>query len=127
MNIFSVSVIGLLAVVASLTIKQYNKEISVLLTAAAVTVISCLLIPNVIQIVASIKDISALVSVSDTYISALIKSLGICYITEFSSQICRDNGSSSVACQIEFAGKIVILGLAVPIYSDIIEMVSNFL
>lgn len=113
--------------VASLTIKQYNKEISVLLTAAAVTIISCLLIPNVIQIVASIKDISALVSVSDTYISALIKSLGICYITEFSSQICRDNGSASVACQIEFAGKIVILGLAVPIYSDIIEMVSGFL
>ncbi|MHB8157554.1 MAG: stage III sporulation protein AD, partial [Desulfocucumaceae bacterium] len=45
----------------------------------------------------------------------ILKIVGIAYIADFGAQICRDAGEGAVASKIEFAAKIMVLVLAVPI------------
>ena len=46
---------------------------------------------------------------SQGYLSILIKIIGITYICEFSSAICKDAGFSTVAEQIEVIGKLAVM------------------
>lgn len=127
MSTVSFCVLGVFAVLAALAIKKYNEEISAVIIIAAASLIAISVLPQLYSLCASIRDFSGGAEIPDEYISILIKSLGMCYITQFSANLCRDNGSQAVASQIELAGKIIIIILAIPVYNDIIDMIANFL
>lgn len=52
----------------------------------------------------------------------LLKVLGIAYITQISSEICRESGENSIAVGIESAGKIEIIILSIPLINNLIEL-----
>lgn len=111
----------------ALVLKNYNKEISALLIISAVIMMGLMSLPTLSELFSSINEFSAMANTKNEYISTLIKSLGICYITQLSVNICKENGSQSVASQLEIAGKLMILILAIPIYNDLIVLISEFL
>ena len=127
MDIISVCVLGIFAVLGSVAIKKYNCEIAVLIIISAITLICFMVLPMLSQIFDSVNDLTSSANINNNYISILIKSLGICYVTQISVDICKENGSGSIASQIEIAGKLIILLLAVPLYGDLIEMIYDFL
>nr|MDA8233783.1 stage III sporulation protein AD [Clostridia bacterium] len=43
------------------------------------------------------------------------------YIAEFGAQICRDAGEGAVASKIEFAAKVLVMILAIPIIIAILD------
>ncbi|MFZ5641387.1 MAG: stage III sporulation protein AD, partial [Bacillota bacterium] len=49
------------------------------------------------------------------YMETVMKIIGIAYIAEFGAQICRDAGEGAVAGEIEFAAKVIVMVLAIPI------------
>jgi stage III sporulation protein AD len=61
------------------------------------------------------------------FLSALLKIIGIAYIAEFGTQVCRDAGENALAFKVELAGKVMILILAVPIISTIVDTVERLL
>ncbi|MNJ03061.1 Stage III sporulation protein AC/AD protein family protein [compost metagenome] len=61
------------------------------------------------------------------YLKTVLKIIGIAYIAEFGAQIVRDAGQESIASKIELAGKVLILVLAIPIISIIIETVMKLM
>ncbi len=61
------------------------------------------------------------------YVETILKIIGIAYIVEFASQITKDAGQGSIASKIELAGKIIILAMAVPILTVLIEMVLQMI
>ena len=127
MDIISVCVLGIFAVLGSVAIKKYNGEIAALIIISAITLICFMVLPMLSQIFDSVNDLTSSANINNNYISILIKSLGICYMTQISVDICKENGSGSIASQIEIAGKLIILLLAVPLYGDLIEMIYDFL
>ena len=56
------------------------------------------------------------------YIALLLKMIGVTYLSEFSSSICRDAGYSAVAGQIELVGKLSILTIGMPIVLALFEL-----
>ena len=66
-------------------------------------------------------------SVDSKYIRLLIKVAGISYICEFSSSLCRDSGYSSVAAQIEMAGRLSILVMSMPVVMALLDTINSFL
>lgn len=127
MNIISLSVIGVFSVIFALAIKQYNKEVSAILVIATVVILALQLLPNIISVCSGLDELTAIANFSENYLPILLKALGICYITQISSAVCKENGSGAIASQIELGGKICILILAIPLYVDVIEMISDFL
>ena len=81
-------------------------------------------IETVITVLEELADRSGIPSV---YLKTMLKIIGIAYIAEFGSQIVRDAGQESIASKIEFAGKVLILVMAVPIISVIVETVLGLL
>ncbi len=127
MNIISVCVLGVFAVLGGVALRKYNGELAAMMMISAVVLMCVMAIPVLSELFSSVRDLTSAANINSEYISVLIKSLGICYITQISVDICRENCSSSVASQIEIAGKLIILLLAVPLYGDLIAMIYGFL
>ena len=59
--------------------------------------------------------------------SIILKIIGIGYLTEFTAGICNDTGNSSLADKVLLGGKVVILVMAIPIVTSILEIVMEML
>ena len=73
------------------------------------------------------EEIAGYIDLAPAYTGMLIKMLGITYVAEFSSAICRDAGYQTVAQQIEIFGKAVVLVLGLPVILALLEMIRDFL
>jgi stage III sporulation protein AD len=56
-----------------------------------------------------------------------MKVMGIAYLTEFGSLICRDAGENAVGSKLELCGKIMVLVLALPIFSAALDMIFDLI
>ena len=61
------------------------------------------------------------------YSSVILKSLGIGILAQTTADICRDSGETAIASKVEFAAKIIILLLAIPILKTLLELIADFL
>lgn len=64
-------------------------------------------------------------NVNTIYVKTILKIIGIAYIAEFASHISKDAGQGTLAAKVELAGKILILAMAIPILTVLIETVIN--
>jgi stage III sporulation protein AD len=126
-DILQIVGIGFLTTVLILVIREQKPMFAYLLAAfVGVAIFLSLIgqIDNVINVLEELADRSGIPSV---YLKTMLKIIGIAYIAEFGAQIVRDAGLESIASKIEFAGKMLILVMAVPIISVIVETVLNLL
>ena len=61
------------------------------------------------------------------YMEIILKTLAIAYITQISSEMCRECGENSIAFGIETVGKIEIVILSLPLINSIISMSEELL
>lgn len=66
-------------------------------------------------------------NVNSMYLETILKIIGIAYVAEFASQITKDAGQGTLASKIELAGKILILAMAIPILTVLIETILNLI
>ena len=64
---------------------------------------------------------------SGVYIRVLLKMLGITYVAELSSNLCRDAGRQAVAGQIEFYAKILLFGMSLPVLQGLLGAIEEML
>jgi stage III sporulation protein AD len=76
-------------------------------------------------VVEEFKILQSYVSISGKYIAILIKVVGISYLTQLAADICRDNGYSAIAGQLEIFCKITIALLSMPVVLALFEVVSK--
>ena len=74
-----------------------------------------------------INSIGSYFSEQKEYFRILLKIIGITYLADFASNICKDAGYSAIAGQIEIFGKISILAISSPIILALLEAVHSFL
>ena len=122
-----VGIIGIITVLAAVFLKGVKAEYgicagicgSIILVYIAVTKFS-----GILGIISGFKRYTG--SDSD-YVLILIKMLGIAFTAEFSSNLCRDVGYSSVAAQIELIGKLSILLISAPIVEALLDTIFAFM
>ena len=66
------------------------------------------------------------VYIEESYYFQLLKMLGVAYVAEFASNICRDAGQQSVAGMIELFAKISIVVLSIPGLVFLMETLEKF-
>lgn len=121
----SIAVLGLTAVILAVQLKGVKGEYGVYLAAAAGLVIFFYGISKLETILEAIKQVQAYIKINHVYINTLMKMIGIAYISEFSSGICKDAGYGSLGNQIEIFGKLSILAVSMPILLALMEMVQE--
>ena len=127
MNIFSIASIGIIGAILSVTIKQTRPELS-LMTSLATGIVLLLYISNSLSgVINQFGQIIEKSGVSEEYFTIAIKACAIAYITEFASALCKDAGENAIAVKTEFAGKITILFLSLPIILRLLSSISALL
>lgn len=61
----------------------------------------------------------------NTYLSVMLKSLGIAFLTHICASVCRDCGENTIAGYAELAGKIEMLIIALPLIEEIIGIAEG--
>lgn len=90
-------------------------------------VIFLFLIDQIYEIIRMLEKIALNASVNMVYVETILKIIGIAYIAEFGAQITKDAGQGAIASKIELGGKILILAMAIPILTVIIETVISLI
>ncbi|WP_434750455.1 stage III sporulation protein AD [Paenibacillus amylolyticus] len=127
MEIIQVVGLALIATVLILVIKEQKPMFAFLIAAATGVVIFMLLIGKIGAVIEVLKRLAENSGMESIYLKTVLKIIGIAYIAEFGAQIVRDSGQESIASKIELAGKVLILVLAIPIISIIIETVMKLM
>lgn len=77
-------------------------------------------------IIGFITDMLQMVAIEETYYIQLLKMLGIAYVAEFASSICKDAGHNSISGMIELFAKIFIVTLSIPGILFLVETLEKF-
>ena len=123
MNIVSIGVLAVVAVIVALTLRPKNAEIALMLTVACSVLILVALLSQARQIIGTVNSIVAASQINTGYIAILLKVVGICLLTEFAVNTCRDAGCQSLAGNVSLAGKLLVTITALPLYTDILNTV----
>ncbi len=123
MDIIKIIGIGLITVVASMLVKPMKPEISIIIILCGGILILSQTINYIIDIVNAFTDVVNKTGLDLNLLKIVLKIIGVGYLTEFSAGLCNDSGNSSIADKIIFAGKIIILFIALPIVTKIIEII----
>ncbi|CAG7642267.1 stage III sporulation protein AD [Paenibacillus allorhizosphaerae] len=127
MEIIQIVGLGLITTVLVLIIKEQKPMFAFLLTAFTGIAIFLFLIGKISTIIGVLEELANKADINMIFLKTILKIIGIAYIAEFGAQIIRDAGQESVASKIELAGKILIMVMAIPIVSVIIETVVKLL
>lgn len=127
MEMLQIVGVAFLATVLILVIREQKPMFAFLLAVFTGVGIFLALIGKIGGVVSVLEDLADRSGIPSVYLKTMLKIIGVAYIAEFGAQIVRDAGLESVASKIEFAGKMLILVMAIPIISVIVETVLNLL
>jgi stage III sporulation protein AD len=108
-------------------LKEQKPNFAFLLVLFVGCSIFLLLVDQIYNIINMLQVIAKQASVNMMYLETILKIIGIAYIAEFASQITKDAGQGTLATKIELAGKIMILAMAIPILTVLIETILNLI
>lgn len=123
--IFKASAAALLSVVAGMLVKKSNPELSTVLGICTVVAIlfSAIGISNGFRdMIEAVKKISGS---TQTYISPIMKCLGISMVTKISSDICKDSSQSAAAAALELAGTVSALTILMPFIMNLLKIIGG--
>ncbi len=116
------ALLGILTILIAMAMRQGKAEFSTFVSFTGSILIAWIAVQLLDGITGSLERLEKLISVDMEYITLLMKMIGVTYLSEFSSAICRDAGYSAVAGQIELVGKLTILTIGMPIVLALFDL-----
>ena len=126
MNILQLGILGVVGVIFALQLKPLKADLSILICIEVSLCIFFAMVRHLEELIGTIRDMMGLVELEYSYLGMILKMLGITYVSEFSSAICKDAGYQTIANQIEIFGKLTILVMSLPIILSLMETILGF-
>lgn len=122
-------VIGAAVVLTTLQarMREDYPEWAVLVAIGFVVTVVLGLLPRFGEAVDVLTGLAREANVSSMYLTPVLKTIGIAYVTSFGVQICNEAGEESIASVVALAGKIVILFVALPLVQAILYALLGIL
>ena len=127
MDIIKIVGIALIALVIIILLKQYKPEFAIYISILTGILILILVMDKLSGIINLIKSIVNQSYINTEFITLLIKITGIAFLSEFAVSICEDSGEAAIASKIEIGSKIIIISMAIPILSSLLELILKLL
>ncbi len=127
MTVVSIAVIGLTAVVLAVQLKAVKGEYGTYMVLGAGLVIFFYALSKIEAVLDVLKRVQSCIWIDGMYLEVLMKMIGITYIAEFASGICRDAGFGSLGGQIEMFGKLSMLAVSMPVLLALLETIKVFM
>lgn len=122
MEIVKVAFIAVLTVLFYALLRQIKPEIAPLIVIGGAAVIIVMLSESLLDVTSDVGEMISLAGISKENVSLLLRSLGICVVTQFAANICYDNSCSSIAAAVELAGRTASVIIAMPMLKTVAEI-----
>ena len=126
MNVVSICMISLVGIITYVVIKGIKQEYSFFIIVVLALLFLGWMVEIFVEMEARISEIFLDLEMNKSFYKILFKIMGITYLCEFSSGICKDAGVTSIATQIEILGKMLVLLSGIPIIISVIEVINDF-
>ena len=127
MDILKIAVLGIVGTLLGIMLKEQKKEYELFATLGVSLCIFYFIMSKLELVLSVISRMQDYVKLDSGYLAILIKMIGITYVAEFSSNLCKDAGYQTIAGQIEIFGKLAVMLLSLPILMTLLNTIREFL
>ncbi len=117
----------LLTVVVCLVLSKQGKDFSVMLVIMGCCMCAAGAAKYLQQIISFLEKLQLLGNLNSELISVLLKTAGIGILSEIVSLICTDSGNGALGKTLQILSTGVILWLAIPVFTQLMELVEDIL
>ena len=122
-----VAMIAVAGILMALQLKSLKPEYSAYLCLGISLLVFGFVAEKLQVIVDGLKAVQDCLPLNAGYIQTLLKIVGITYIAEFASDLCKDAGYQTIAGQIQIFGKLSVLAVSIPILTALLDTIQTFL
>ncbi len=117
--------IALIGVVAVSLLKTTKSEFAVFAVIATGVVMLVTMMSALREVLLSFDELVEKSGVDDAVFTAVLKIIGVGYLTEYSASIAEDAGCASIARKLQFGGKVVIFLMSISIVTALVDVVGG--
>lgn len=125
--IIKVGIVGILGILTAIQFKSVKPEYSTYISVALGLLIFSYTVQQLRTMINSLGWLKTLFEGTGSYLTILMKVIGITYLCEFSAGICKDAGYGAIAEQIEVLGKLAVMFAGLPILLAVIEQIQSYM
>lgn len=127
MEIIQIGMLGVMGALLAIQFRGGKPEYGIYISIVLSVIIFMSIVGRLELIVEAVRRIAGQIHIKSVYVTTLLKMLGVTYVAEFASAICKDAGYQTIAQQIEIFSKLTILALSMPILLALLETIEVFL
>ena len=127
MNMLQVAVLGVAGVLLAVQFKGGKTEYSTYIALGVSVLIFTAVLGQLEVLVDTVREIGDTIGLDGVYIRTMLKMIGITYIGQFSSGICKDAGYASTGAQIELFCRLSVMVLCMPVLLALLDTIQGFL
>ncbi len=125
--IFKLVAIALLGIVVVSLLRTAKPEFAVFAVIATGVIMVITMITSLQSVILAFDKLVEKSGIDDAVFAAVLKIIGIGYLTEYSASIANDAGCASIAQKLQFGGKIVIFLMSISIVTALVDVVSGLM
>ena len=125
MDILKVIGVGITGAIIANLVKNGKEEFTIFVTLATGIIILIYIMNSLEDVILAFNKITDTSGIDDKLFGTILKIIGIGYVTEYSASICKDFKYESLGSKIQLAGKIAIFLIALPIITNLIDLIGR--
>ncbi|MEG1663284.1 MAG: SpoIIIAC/SpoIIIAD family protein [Clostridia bacterium] len=122
--IFKLIGIALIGVIVVSLLKSAKPEFAVFAVIATGVIMVITMLSSLQSVILAFDNIVNKSGIDDGIFAAVLKIIGIGYLTEYSASVATDAGCPSIAQKLQFGGKLVIFMMSISIVTALIDVIS---
>ena len=127
MDIIKIIGVGLTSLIIIVILKQYKPEYVIYVSILAGAFILFMVADKLAAIINLLTRLSNKANINSQFLGILLKITGIAILTEYAVSICKDSGETAIANKIDIGGKVIIIGMSIPIITVLLETIIKIL
>lgn len=127
MEIVKIVAFAFITLFVVLVFKNKRDDLIVHISIVAGVVIFLFMIDKITSVLQLLQELALKANIDFIYLNIVFKILGIAYLASFCAEICKDAGQGNLGSKVEFAGKILILVMAIPILMAVLQSIVKIM
>lgn len=123
MNMQTIAAVAIIGCILCLVLRTYHRPQAVLLGIVICVVLLLGASPELHRIVTAAAGLYAESSLSPDYFNILCKAVGITWLTQLGTDICKDCGENAIGTAVTLCGRICLVALSLPLFVTLTETV----
>jgi stage III sporulation protein AD len=126
-DVFKMAGVGIVGAVLAVMLRKERPDLALLVSVATGLILFVWLLVEIRPVMRALEEIAGSMEGSADFFSVALKVTGIALIAQFAAQVCKDAGEEAIAQKIELGGKVIMLGMTVPLLLNMIQLILQFL